>query len=907
MNFRILTILIIIIVASIGLNAQSGVMKAQVLSELEKRGLTEAEASQALIENGYDIDNLDDLPPSEIPKVKAIMEELQATKAKEIKEEDAAKTEATNLNTMQATDAIKDTLIAEVEEIFEEEPVVKPDPVRIYGQELFRNKTIRVYQESQEIKAPDRYVIGPGDEIGVSIFGPSSLDEQYTVSKDGDIRINRGKMRVFLKGLTFADAKKKLFQRFRLYNNFNEGQFAVTLNYSRTIQVSVYGEVMNQGPITIPAINTAFSALVAVNGPNNIGSVRNIKLVKTNGEVKTIDVYKYIKNPEIAQDFYLDDGDIITVPVATNVVAITGAIQRSLKYELVNNEGLKELIAYAGGLKENAYQKTIQVKRYESDKLVIIDVPYADMANTNGNFSLQNGDVVEIKTIDDEIRNFVQLEGAFINAGQFERTNGMTLYDLVTLAGIKEEAKTDQVFIQRRNLDGTTFYLPVNLESILKNPKSTDNLVLENKDKITLYKKDRFVDSATFSVQGSVRNPAEFKFDVSQGIRVSEALNLSGGLRRDAANIAYLQRVDPLQETDPDYVALDLDAINNDPNSAQNLIIRPFDKLVIYSRDQLFESSKIAVSGAVNAPGDFVYGEGMTVKQALVLAQGVKLGAALNKIVVSRVVIQDNEPTKTIIANIEIDRNLNVISSDNGDFELMPFDAIMVRYVPEFELQEFITLNGEVKYPGRYPILGDNERISSIIARANGLTDEGFAEGATLYRAQDDIGNVVIKLDDILDDRKSRFNFTVRGGDVLTVPKQKEFVTIVGATKVKEILNDNVVGANNSITVPYHEGKNAKFYIDEYAGGINDEVSSGKYVYVELPNGQIKKSKYRFPFGRKYPKVTKGSKIRVTAAPIEIEKVKGESEEIDWTKVLGDTVAQATSVLTLILLARQLD
>ncbi len=636
-----------------------------------------------------------------------------------------------------------------------------------------------------------------------------------------------------------------------------------------------------------------------------MGSVRNIKLIRSNGDVEIIDVYEYISNPSIAKNYYLNDGDYIHVPVAQNVIELRGAVYRPMKYELKGNEGIIEAIEYAGGLNFNAIKKTMKVTRFGVDKGLILTIPYQQILSSRANYILVNGDVVEVSTISELADNFITVEGAFSNPGDFEKTPNMRVSDAINLAGITDDAAKEKGYIQRLDPDGSFSYIDFNVNIINSNPQSPENITLMNRDKIIVYRSDIFVDNVSFSVVGAVRNPNTFDFDTEQNLKVSDAIYLSGGLRRDAYEVAYIQRKDDLINK-PDYVIINLKEILENPESDQNIRLRPFDQLTIYERNDFFENTSISVEGAVNAGGVFPFGENMTVKDALVLAQGLKVGAALNRVEISRVVIKNNEPTKTIIASIEIDNELNVISGTD-DFKLAPYDAIQVRFVPEFELQEFIEIRGEVTYPGKYPIINKNERISSIINRAQGITSKAFPAGATLYRAQDDLGNVVIKLEDVLDNRKSRFNFTVRDGDILFIPKQKEFVTIKGATRVKDFQIDDSIGEANSINVPYHKGKSAKFYIDEYAGGIDSDLSSGKYVYVEQPNGQIERSKFRFPLGRKYPKVMKGSTIVVKAKPIETQKDEEEKEDVDWTKILSDTVVQATSVLTLILLARQLN
>ncbi|MBT8230949.1 MAG: SLBB domain-containing protein, partial [Bacteroidia bacterium] len=306
---------------------------------------------------------------------------------------------------------------------------------------------------------------------------------------------------------------------------------------------------------------------------------------------------------------------------------------------------------------------------------------------------------------------------------------------------------------------------------------------------------------------------------------------------------------------------------------------------------------------AVNRPGEYQYGQDMTIRDLLVLAGGFKMAASTNNIEISRVIIRNNQPTQTVVDKLEVDRSYNVIGFEGG-YLLEPFDNIAVRYINEFELQQRVFLEGEVKFPGPYAISKKNERISSVINRAGGLSQEAFPAGATLDRSENDYGSIVIKLDEILNDPSSEFNFVVKNGDRITVPKTREFVTIRGATKVKEVVGEAAINVGNEIHVPYHQGKDAMFYINEYAGGLN-ELADRQKIFVEHANGEIKKPRNAL-FKKVYPKVLKGSTITVGYKTPEDPESK-EQTDVDWTKVLGDSVAQAMSILTLILLIERLD
>ena len=877
----------------------------KIQAELESRGLEMEEVKEALKERGVDLDYVTqaNITPQQITVIQEVILELEQSKKVEnqvLLIQDTTDLEEVPLDSMDLGDLTEEELA--LLELEEEEM----NEVVIYGQQLFRNNILDLQSSSEEIKAPDSYVLGPGDDIVISVWGRSQFDNEFRISEKGYIKVLNGQKRVYLKGLTLGNAKSKLFNIFNEYYSFNEGEFDVSLNFSRTVKVSIYGEVYeNPGSFAIPAFNSAFNALSAVKGTNDIGSLRKIQLQKASGETKTMDIYAFMRNPAISADFYLEENDIILVPVAEKIVSIEGAIRRPMKYELVDKEGIRELLSFSGGFANNAFQKKIQIHRFQDDQSVIVDIDWRDYESKNNNFELLHGDIVKIEVIEKEAINYVEVLGEVAQPGVFERSPNMKVYDLVRKAGLTELSKVDLIYLTRTNVDGSTEYVKLDMTAIIKNPSSSDNLLLQDRDKLEVWALDRFTDNIEIAIDGAVRLPGKFPYDKSAQIRVKDAIILAGGLRRDASSYAVIHRNDSLNSKVKYYKTIDnLEAIFESENIESNYILNPFDSLVVKSKNTFLEESFVRIEGAVNNPGEFQYGQGMNIKDLLTLAGGFKLAASTNNIEISRVIIKNNEPTRTVVANLEMDRNFNVINKSEKTYTLEPFDNIAVRFIKEFQLQRRVFLEGEVLYPGPYAISKENERILSILNRAGGLTDEAFPSGATLVRDDQNYGSVVIKLEEIISNPSSQFNFLVKNGDRISVPKIKEFVTIKGATRAKEAVGLDKINEGNAIHVPFHKGKDAMFYINEYAGGLHDNADKQK-IFVEHANGEIKRPRSGFLI-KKFPKVYQGSVITVGYKSLEKtnEEIK---ENIDWTKVLGDSVAQAMSILTLILLIGRID
>jgi len=880
-----------------GLFAQQPILtEREIIIELEKRGLDRDEVLTELISRGIDVTTLEDVTPEEIQIIEEVILEMEKQG-----------TSTNNENLKETEDKLlemeQDSLIEEMpeeqddEESEDEEEMELPE-AELYGQDIFRKNLIKSYIEGQDFRAPDTYILGAGDEIAISIWGRSQVDQQYTVSKDGYIDVLGGSKRIFLKGITLEEAKQKIKSVLSSYYKFGDGEMDVTLNYARVVRVNIYGEVFTPGSVTLPAINNAFNALASSYGPNNLGSVRLISLHKSDGRKIPMDIYKYMNDPSISDDLSINDNDIILVPVAEKIVTLEGAVKRPMKYELLEQEGIIDLLKYAGGPTGDAYLKTIRVSRFENDKKVISDINYRDLIEKKNDFVLFNGDLVFIDTISTHLINFINVEGEVDNPGTYQRTTNMRISNALSQAGLRGESRTDIAFIKRKNEDGTFIYEEINIDEILKAPNSEIDLILEDEDLINIWAKERFVDEATFAIDGAVRYPDSFSYDVSSQVRFREAVIMAGGLRTDASDFALIHRKDPLNPKIIEYLTINnLSDIISDPLHADNIKLNPFDSIYLYSDNTFLEESFVTVQGAVNNPGRFQFGKNMQLRDLLVLAGGFKMSAATNNVEISRVIIKNNEPTNVVVDRLNVFRDLTVENYPNG-FELNPFDKIAIRFVPEFELQESVVLKGEIQFPGAYAIISDNEKISSILSRAGGPTSEAFLEGASLFRAEDEYGAIVIKLND------SKFDFIVRGGDTINIPKKKEFVTIRGATNVREVLSGAAINAGNEIHVPYHVKKNALFYINQYAGGFNKDANKRSLV-VKHPNGEVKRLK-NFGLFAKYPIVKEGSVISVTFNTVEDDE-EDSKKRIDWSSILNDSVGQAMSILTLLLLISRLD
>lgn len=908
--------------------------EAAARAEIEKRGYDADRFKQEMINKGVNPDSINTQNPADVARAKKAAEEVMAMldaekKAKTTKptqkDPEEIKTQVikqpqSKIDEVRTVDqkekvanqakdiqkAVKDgaTIEEAISEKLQESANEKLPPAQTYGQHIFRDKSLHLFRTAEDAKPAKTYILGPGDKVSISIWGPTQENFALEIEKEGYIQPS-GLPRYYLAGLTVDAAEQLMASRLRNYYFFQKENFELAVTTARTINVNIVGEVFNNGTFNISAINTAFNALIAAGGPNDIGSVRKIQVLRPGKKPRNLDVYQYLQNPVISQDYYLAENDYINVPVAQRLVTISGAINRSFRYELIENENLSELIKFAGGLKVNALKSNFQVKRIENDTIRIIDLDYGSLEKSGKNFTLINGDEVVIQDINEGIRNEVRIAGSVENPGTYAMSNNERISDLLKKAVLLDNAITDIAYLKRYNQDFKTVrYEFINLANIIKNAQSAENLKLQRGDELMISSKATFSDSYTMSISGAVRNPTEMSLDISKNLKVSDAIFFAGGIKDEAMDFAYIFRTKNEEAKTQEYIYVNLKEAINNPLSASNVHLEPKDRLVIYSKNNYTDESFIRVAGAVRSPGEFLYNPSLKLRDLLLLAGGLKREASFDRIDVYRLDLQEEKSTRVLAANLKIDEDFNV-KSGGDDFELKPFDQIFVRLAPEYELQRNVFINGEVKYPGTYALMSDNTKLATIIRESGGVTDEAFLKGATLIRSKDNIGFIIIDLEKALKSPKTYENIILQEGDEINVPKLSNLVSITGATKASEIYPEKIL-LQNKIQTPYIKGKSAKYYIDEYAGGLSKDAASNKISVIDA-SGKVTKAK-SFLFFKKYPKVGPGSEIRIGYKDVKAKLEPGEKQEdVKWGEILASSIAQATAILSIILLVQNVN
>jgi protein involved in polysaccharide export with SLBB domain len=893
------------------------VIEQQARTLIQSKGLDETEVRERLSQRGIEIDQV---TPEQLPQLQSTIEEvlreLEAEKAQKNGNAPSASSSGTPPKDSSVTPTVpqgpkSQSLTVEdaidikekikegvsIEEALSESVTSDKQkqlpPAKIWGQHLFRDKSLTVFRTTNEVKPPDSYILSTGDVITISVFGVSQFDSQFEINKNGYIQPS-GMPKMFLKGIELGKAKELLRNRFQSFYRFAPEQFAVSLTTARTITVNIFGETNNYGSFTVSAINTAFNALVAAGGPSDIGSVRNIKVIRGK-QTRLLDVYAFMNNPSVQYDFFLEDNDIIYVPIAEKVVKLNGAVRRPFSYELTQSENLIKLLEYAGGLKANAYSEYAQVKRFENNKQVIIDISLKDALN-NKDFILLNGDEITIKTITAPIEEVATIKGAVRQPGTYSLLETPTAGALLKKGVLNRTARTDIAFIQRKNPDGSTQLLQITPSVLMAN--GANDLSLQPLDTIVIYDRPAFTDQNTISVKGAVRaGLKDYPYSLDSSITIQKAILLAGGLKPEANGSGYVIRTNPENVREKTYIPVNIGLALEKPNGADNIVLLPLDEVEVFSTLEYSDEAEVTVLGAVRKTGKFKYSPALALKDVLILSGGLKMEAATNRVDVYRVEFINNEPTRTKAISLEIDQNFEVVNG-GGVFKLRPFDEIVVRSVPDFEFQQFVEVNGEVMYPGRYALVYDNETLSSVIKRAGGLSPEGDADACTLFRTEKNKGLVITRLKEALEKPGSNEDHYLKPGDVITVPKMEGLVTIKGQnTDLKQIVKSNI-NSGNQINAAHYPGHRAGWYVREYAGGFSKDAQRRR-VTVEMPNGKISRTKH-FLFINVYPKVERGATVYVPVKPPKKEKTDGK-KDVDWDKKLTQILAFMSMVTSSII------
>lgn len=655
-----------------------------------------------------------------------------------------------------------------------------------FGYNLFKQPSSFVPDVSVPI-SPD-YIIGPGDEIKIAVWG--KIDGQWSVVVDRDGKVNLPKVGVIgLAGLTFKEMKEVIKKELSKY--YTSFDINVSMGALRSMRVYVVGNARMPGAYTVSSLSTLVNALFLAGGPSSTGSMRRIE-VKRNGQVvTTLDLYDFLIYGDKKHDIRLMPEDVIYIPPVGALVGVVGNVKNPAIYELKGETKISDLLTLAGGTTASAYLQRVQLERvFQNEVKIVTDANLKEIEkNKDLDILLQDGDLLKVFPISNVIVNAVTLKGNVVRPGNYQWYEGIKVSDIIKNVG--------------KDLLPETYF-----------------------------------------------------------------------------EKAYVERYIP-----PDYhreiITFNLGKVLFDKDVKEDIPLKPYDVVTIFSKWELLEKPIVRVVGAVNKPGVYEYRENMKVSDLIMLAGGTKYYAHTKDVELTRVTPTESGP-KTEKININLEMALK--GDLKHDITLRQDDYLFVRAVPEWELYKQVTIKGEVKFPGVYTIK-KGEKLSSLLERAGGFTDKAYLKGAIFVRnsvkemqqkhindmverlerellstgtaeiatslTPEDaktkeaeirqkqefikklrgvkaLGRVVIKLDSLEKFKQSVYDIELEDGDEINIPAISKTVFVAGSVY-------------NQTAFIYEEGKDVSHYL-KLAGGLTENANESQ-IYVLKADGSAERLK----------------------------------------------------------------
>ena len=401
------------------------------------------------------------------------------------------------------------------------------DTLRVFGRDIFNNRLLS-FEPNMNLATPQNYVLGPGDQVFIDIYGASQRTVSLTVSPEGTITVP-GYGPIQVSGLSVGAAKQKL--RSSLGSRYASSNLDLTVGQTRTIMVNVMGEVKYRGTYTLSAFATVFHALYMAGGINELGTLRNIKVFRQGRLVSSIDVYEYILNGRLAGNIRLMDNDVIQVGPYDCLVEVKGNVKRPMYYEMKESESVKTLLNYAGGFTGDAYQKSVRLLRKAGSHFSVFNVEEFDMAS----FKLMDGDAVEVEGFLERYENMVEVTGAVFRPGKYQLGGDInSVKSLVEHAdGLMEDAFTAHAVLNRMKQDRTREVISVDIQGIMDG--TVADIPLQNEDMLFIPTQTERVSERTLTITGEVMWPGTYEY--ADNMSLEDFILQAGGLT-DAASTA---------------------------------------------------------------------------------------------------------------------------------------------------------------------------------------------------------------------------------------------------------------------------------------------------------------------------------------------------------------------------------
>ena len=421
-------------------------------------------------------------------------------------------------------------------------------PLRQYGYAMFAT-TVSTFAPVDDIPVGPDYVLGPGDDLTINVWGAVDSTLVRTVDRNGRIVLPKvGDLRIW--GLTFSQADRLI--RDELSRYFRGFQTSVTMGRLRTVSVHVVGEVCQPGVYTLSSLATVTNALYSAGGPTKLGSLREVRLLRSNVQVARVDLYDFLQRGDRTRDYRLESGDTIFVPTIGDVVAVAGEVKRPAIYEVQTGTRLADVVTLSGGVTPTSYLRRVQIVRaLPNAERATLDVDLTGhylKGDEASNPLINAGDLVLIHPADPRVYNIVKVDGAVRYPGSYELKPMMRISQLLPADKLLPEAYTERIEVARRRPDLTMEVVSVDLKKAWTGDPGSD-LLLKPLDEITV--RTELKAARTIVLGGQVVRPGVYT--IAEGERLSSVLERAGGftdrafLKGAAFTRASLRRIEQEQ------------------------------------------------------------------------------------------------------------------------------------------------------------------------------------------------------------------------------------------------------------------------------------------------------------------------------------------------------------------------
>lgn len=476
---------------------QEGKEQKQIAAELARRGVTREQAE----------------------RIKKQYEQQMGT--------DAANMQGTEQNEARLREETQDETTALTDNQPTTEELAQED--QVFGRNIFNTRNL-TFEPNSNMATPPNYQLGPGDEVIIDIWGASQTNIRQTITPDGTINMQELGP-IYLSGMTVEEANRFLKNKLGTVFSNENNQIQVTLGNTRTIQINIMGEVVQPGTYALSAFSTVFHALYRAGGVNDIGSLRNVQLVRNGKKIAAVDVYDFIMQGKIKDDIRLQEGDVIIVPAYDMLVKMSGNVKRPMRFEMKKDETLTALIKYAGGFNADAYSKSVRMVRQNGMEYEVKTVDEMDYSVCQ----LRDGDVVTVGAILNRFTNKVEIKGAVYRPDIYALDGKVnTVRALIEKAqGLMDDAFTNRAVLQRQRDDLTSEIVSVDVKALMNG--TIPDIPLRKNDILYIPSIHDLQDLGSVTIYGEVAKPDSYPY--ADNMTLEDLIIQAGGLKEAASTV----------------------------------------------------------------------------------------------------------------------------------------------------------------------------------------------------------------------------------------------------------------------------------------------------------------------------------------------------------------------------------